>query len=89
MTRFCREIANKIDGIKGSDINEKQLKIFTINFLQVMHNFKISSQICSNFDEITQEPLKNKDEIIRIAEETLKTIEEKSKSVPPKHGAWK
>jgi hypothetical protein len=89
MTRFAREIANKISNLKNPEISEKEIKVFTINFLQIMHNFRINKEICDDFSEKAQEPLKNKEEIVRISLETLKTIEEKSKSTPPKHGAWK
>ena len=89
MTRFGREITNKINNLKNPEISEKEIKIFTLNFLQIMHNFRISKEIYDDFSKKAEEPLKNKDEIIRISEETLKTIEEKSKSTPPRHGAWK
>jgi len=89
MTRFAREIANKINNLKNPEISEKEIKVFTMNFLQVMHNFRINKETYDNFNKISEEPLKNKDEIIRISLETLKIIEEKSKSTPPKHGAWK
>ncbi len=89
MTRFGREIANKINNLKNPEISEKEIKIFTLNFLQIMHNFRISKETYDDFSKKAEEPLKNKDEIIRISMETLKTIEEKSKSTPPKHGAWK
>lgn len=89
MTRFGREIANKINNLKNSEITEKEIKVFTINFLQIMHNFRIDKQTYDDFSKKAGEPLKNKDEIIRISLEALKSIEEKSKSTPPKHGAWK
>ena len=89
MTRFAREIANKINNLKNSEISEKEIKVFTTNFLQIMHNFRINKETYDNFAKTAEEPLKNKDEIIRISLETLKIIEEKSKSTPPKHGAWK
>jgi hypothetical protein len=89
MTRFGREIANKINNLKNPEISEKEIKVFTISFLQVMHNFRINKQICEDFSKKAEEPLKNKDEIIRISLETLELIEDKSKSTPPKHGAWK
>jgi len=89
MTRFAREIANKINNLKNPEISEKEIKVFALNFLQVMHNFRISKETYDDFSKIAEEPLKNKDEIIRISLETLKIIEEKSKSTPPKHGAWK
>jgi hypothetical protein len=89
MTRFGREIANKINNLKNPDITEKELKVFTINFMQVMHNFRIDKLVQDDFSQKAEEPLKNKDEIIRIAQETLKLVEEKSKSTPPKHGSWK
>jgi hypothetical protein len=41
MTRFAREIANKISNLKNPEISEKEIKVFTINFLQIMHNFKL------------------------------------------------
>lgn len=89
MTRFGREITNKINNLKNPEITEKEIKVFTLNFLQIMHNFRISKEIYDDFSKKAEEPLKNKDEIIRISLETLKTIEEKSKSTPPRHGAWK
>ena len=89
MTRFAREISNKINNLKNPEITEKEIKIFAINFLQVMHNFRIDKQTYDDFSKKAEEPLKNKEEIIRISLEALKSIEEKSKSTPPKHGAWK
>ena len=89
MTRFGREIANKINSLKTPEITEREIKIFTINFLQIMHNFRIDKKTYDDFSKKAEEPLKNKDEIIRISLEALKSIEEKSKSTPPKHGAWK
>jgi len=89
MTRFAREIANKINSLNNPEVSEKEIKVFTVNFMQVMHNFRVDKQIYDDFSKKAEEPLKNKDEIIRISLETLKTIEEKSKSTPPKHGAWK
>ena len=89
MTRFAREIANKINSLNNPEVSEKEIKVFTVNFMQVMHNFRVDKQIYDDFSKKAEEPLKNKDEIIRVSLETLKTIEEKSKSTPPKHGAWK
>jgi hypothetical protein len=89
MTRFAREIANKINSLNNPEVSEKEIKVFTVNFMQVMHNFRVDKQIYDDFSKKAEEPLRNKDEIIKISLETLKTIEEKSKSTPPKHGAWK
>ncbi len=89
MTRFGNELANKVNNLKNPEITEKEIKVFTINFLQVMHNFRIDKKVYDDFSKKAEEPLKNKDDIIRISSETLKTIEEKSKSTPPKRGSWK
>jgi hypothetical protein len=89
MTRFGREIANKINNLKNPEISEKEIKVFAVNFLQIMHNFRIDKEIFNDFSVKAQDPLENKDEIIKISSEVLNIIEEKSKSTPPKHGAWK
>ena len=51
MTRFAREIANKINNLKNPEISEKEIKVFTVNFMQIMHNFRIDKQIYDDFSK--------------------------------------